>query len=156
MLVDEELARAVRCELALAIGYWWGVTEGVVWRWRKALGVTRTNNEGSRLLCHAAAVAGAEVNHRNGLTEEQCDQRREAAIRLNLGRYLKTGYHGPHWKPKQIALLGKLTDEEVARRTGRTVGAVRIMRTRLGIATVHDRRRGRKRARGFARHSTTG
>src|SRR5438876_8820403 len=55
LLVDEELARAVRCELALAIGYWWGVTEGVVWRWRKALGVTRTNNEGSQRLIHQAA-----------------------------------------------------------------------------------------------------
>src|SRR5262249_30547714 len=46
LLLDEELARAVRHESAAAIGYWWGVSEGVVWRGRQALGVTRTNNGG--------------------------------------------------------------------------------------------------------------
>jgi hypothetical protein len=30
LLVDEELARAVRCESALAIRHWWGASEGAV------------------------------------------------------------------------------------------------------------------------------
>jgi hypothetical protein len=38
LLVEEELVRAVRNESATALAYWWGVSEGVVWRWRKALG----------------------------------------------------------------------------------------------------------------------
>src|SRR5271167_1560045 len=39
LLVDDELARAVRMESAAAIRHWWGVSVCVVWRWRKALGV---------------------------------------------------------------------------------------------------------------------
>ena len=55
VLVDDELARAVRSESAAAIRHWWRVAECAVWRWRKALGVTRTNNEGSRRLIRTAA-----------------------------------------------------------------------------------------------------
>src|SRR5262245_16611373 len=40
LLVDEELARAVRTESAAAVIFWFGVTAGVVWRWRKALGAS--------------------------------------------------------------------------------------------------------------------
>jgi hypothetical protein len=61
LLADDELARAVRQESAAAVRYWWGVSVGVVWRWRKALGVTRTNNEGSRRRMRAAAEAGPPV-----------------------------------------------------------------------------------------------
>src|SRR5215471_13282499 len=41
LLVNEELARAVRCESMLAIHFWWGASAGTVWRWRRALGVRR-------------------------------------------------------------------------------------------------------------------
>jgi hypothetical protein len=34
LLVDDELARAIRHESAAAIRHWWGVSVGVVWRWR--------------------------------------------------------------------------------------------------------------------------
>jgi hypothetical protein len=64
ILVNEELARAVRTEAAVAVCFWWGVSEGVVWRWRKALGVTRTDNAGSHRLIRASASAGGQVNHR--------------------------------------------------------------------------------------------
>ncbi len=47
---------------------------------------------------------------------------------------------GPRWTGQQLALLGKMPDDEVARLTGRTVEAVRIRRTRLGIPTFRDRR----------------
>src|SRR5262245_35878397 len=50
LLVEDELARAIRCESAAAVMHWWGVTVRVVWRWRRALGATRTNNEGTRRL----------------------------------------------------------------------------------------------------------
>jgi hypothetical protein len=49
-LLDDELARAVRTESAEAVRYWWGVSEGVVHRWRKFLDVTRTNNPGTHRL----------------------------------------------------------------------------------------------------------
>lgn len=38
LLVDEELARAVRHESAAAVSHWWGVGMGAVTAWRKALG----------------------------------------------------------------------------------------------------------------------
>ena len=50
LLVDEELARAVRLESAEAVMHWWGVSVTPIWKWRRALGVTRTNNPSSRQL----------------------------------------------------------------------------------------------------------
>jgi hypothetical protein len=125
--LSEELARAVRTELAAAVRYWWGVSEGVVWRWRKALGVTRTNNEGTRRLIQAAAAAGGEALAYRGLSDEQCEQRSRAAVRLNLKRFLRLGYHGPRWTRQQLALLGKEPDEIVAGKVGRGVNAVRVL-----------------------------
>jgi hypothetical protein len=37
IVVTEELARAVRLESAAAIRHWWGVSDGVIHRWRKAM-----------------------------------------------------------------------------------------------------------------------
>src|SRR5438045_3875477 len=44
-----DLVKAVQRESEIAVAHWWGVTEQTVWKWRKALGVPRTN-EGSRRL----------------------------------------------------------------------------------------------------------
>jgi hypothetical protein len=52
---------------------------------------------------------------------------------LDLGRYLWKGYHGPRWTGQDLALLGRASDEEVARRIGRTPNAVRQKRELLGI-----------------------
>jgi hypothetical protein len=145
LLLDEELARAVRCESAAAVRHWWRVSVGAVWRWRKALGVTRTNNDGSRRLIHAAADLGAAAMRERGLTDEECDERSRTARRLNLAQYLRTGYHGPRWTKAQLRLLGKYPDDVVAARVGRTVDAVRCKRTRLGIPTALDRRKGQGR-----------
>jgi hypothetical protein len=56
------------------------------------------------------------------------------ALELGLGRHLIKGYHGPWWTRAEVALLGKMPDEEVARHTGRTVRAVRQKRETLGRA----------------------
>jgi hypothetical protein len=92
LLVDEELARAVRHESAAAVRFWWGVSVGVVWKWRKTLGVTRTDNPGSVRRQRAASQAGAAKTRGVPLPAEQVERRRRTALRLNLGRYLKTGY----------------------------------------------------------------
>src|SRR5262245_33526670 len=63
LLVTEELARAVRNESAVAVCYWWGVSEGVVWRWRKALGVGLLDSPGTRQAKRAAAARGGQANH---------------------------------------------------------------------------------------------
>jgi hypothetical protein len=37
-----------------------------------------------------------------GLTEEECDARSRAPVRLKLKRFLRTGYHGPLWTPEEL------------------------------------------------------
>jgi hypothetical protein len=105
----------------------------VVWRWRRALGVTRTSNEGSRRLIQSAAEAGAEAMREHEFTDDECDERSRRAWRLNLGRNLVKGYHGPRWTKRQLPLLGRLPDEVVAERVGRSREAVRSKREALGI-----------------------
>jgi hypothetical protein len=133
LLVDDELARAVRQESAAAVRFWWGVSVGVVWRWRRALGVTQANNEGSRQRIQAAAEAGAARLRGVPLPPDAVERRRRTALALDLGRYLHKGYHGPRWSDADLALLGTLTDDEVARRTGRSWNAVRQKRQERGI-----------------------
>ena len=66
-------------------------------------------------------------------TQAERQVKRENAMRLNLARHLVTGYHGPRWTEAELALLGTLPDAEVARQIGKTVEAVRVMRTKLGL-----------------------
>jgi hypothetical protein len=106
LLVDEELARAVRHESALAVAHWWGVHLSTVLNWRKALGVTRTNNEGS----HRLVLRNIEATLESRFGED-------AAV---------------VWSPEEIALVGTLPDAEVARRIGRSRAAVSKKREALG------------------------
>jgi len=141
LLVEEELARAVRTESALAVRFWWGVNHGTVARWRKALGVDGYSPPGTRRLRQAASEAGADALRGKQLPPEQVGRRRRTARELGLWRTLQPGYHGPRWTEGQLRLLGTDTDEAVAALVGRTPAAVRVKRTRLGIPAARDRRR---------------
>jgi hypothetical protein len=134
LVVTEELARAIRTEAAAAVRYWWGLSPGVVTRWRRALEVSKTNNPGSNRLVRAASAKGADAIRGVPLSDEQVEQRRRMAREMNLAQYLQTGYHGPRWTEADLALLGEHPDAEVARSIGRTVNAVRLTRERLGLA----------------------
>jgi hypothetical protein len=135
LLLDGELARAVRTEAAAAVCYWWGLSHGVVNRWRKFLDVDRVNNPGTHKLVKASAQAGAEVIKSKVWTDAEREAKREQTKRLNLARHLRPGYHGRWWTEEEMDLLGKFLDDEVAKRTGRTVKAVRVKRGRVGLAT---------------------
>jgi hypothetical protein len=124
-MVNEKLARAIRHESAAAIRHWWGVSVGVVRHWRKALGVGRTDNEGSVRLIRAAAEKGGEAFGAREWTPEERERMRQVNARLGLADHLVTGYHGPRWATWELALLGTVPDREVARRTGRSVDGVR-------------------------------
>jgi hypothetical protein len=114
LLVDAELARAVRHESGRAVMHWWGVCRSAVWKWRQALGVPGSaGTEGSRQLIRAAALTA-------------CGARRT--------KHLQPGYVGPRWTKAELRLLGKLADEDLAVQLGRSVEAVRRMRNRRGIA----------------------
>ena len=141
ILVDEELARAVRTESAAAVGYWWGANRRAVAWWRRALGVTRTNNPSSHLLIQCAAEIGGEASRARGVTDEECDRRSETASRMKLGQYLTPGGGRPLWSQAELRLLGAMPDDEVAGRIGKTVEAVRLQRCRRGISNPEDRRR---------------
>jgi hypothetical protein len=137
----EELARAVRCESAYAISYWWGVGLECVWRWRKALDVTVMKNERTHELIRAASEAGAAKSRDEPLPREQVERRRQTAIDLNLGRNLRRGGNGQPWTQARLARLGKEPDDVLAREFGCPANAVRVMRNMLGIPTARDRRR---------------
>ena len=59
---------------------------------------------------------------------------RARAKQLNLARFIrpcpKPGGSRP-WSARELALLARLTDAEVAARTGRSVNAVRVKRDRV-------------------------
>jgi hypothetical protein len=63
LLLAGDLARAVRQESATAVMFWFGVSRATVARWRAALGVTATNNAGTRRLVRHAAALGGEALH---------------------------------------------------------------------------------------------
>src|SRR5688500_11765036 len=71
ILVDGERTRAVRHESAAVVKRWWGASRTAVNWWRKVLGVTRTNNEGTHNLIMANAKEGASVIQQRELTEEE-------------------------------------------------------------------------------------
>jgi hypothetical protein len=140
LIVTEELARAVRSESAKAVRWWWRVGVKAVWKWRRSLAVTRTNNPGTNTLMREASEKGASQLRGKVLSEDAVERRRRTAIELNLGRMLRHGYHGPRWTDEELGLLGEAADAEVAQATGRSVTAVRVMRNRLGIPTARDGR----------------
>jgi len=135
LLLTGDLVHAVRNESAAAVCWHWGVTAGVVWRWRKALGIRRDGTEGSRRLIQAASAAGGKAIQERGFTDEHCDERSRLARWLNLAQYLPKDGHGrgPPWSREHLQLLGTLPDADVAARIGRTEEAVRVMRSRQGI-----------------------
>jgi hypothetical protein len=133
LLVDEELARAIRSESAAALRHWWGVGERVVWKWRRALGVGRMDNPGSARLIRAASQKGADEMRRKDWPVQARLERRERAGAGDYAARLQPGYHGPRWTQGQLALLGTDADERIAARIGKSRDAVRAQRVRLKI-----------------------
>jgi hypothetical protein len=149
LLVDAELARAVRLESSLALQYWWGVNAETVWRWRQALGVPRFN-EGSARVRKELNAKTADSLRGKKLPTEQVEQRRRSALALNLAQYMHRVERPDRWTPEELALVGTLPDAEVAARIGRTESAVRTKRARRGFRSPCDRRRRENRLRASA------
>jgi hypothetical protein len=62
--------------------------------------------------------------------------------RLKLG-IPRCGIHDPPanaWEPEEVKLLGTAPDAEIARRIGRSAGAVKIHRRLLGIPSLFSKR----------------
>jgi hypothetical protein len=104
LLIEDELARAIRHESATAVAHWWGISRATLRNWRAAFGVGRMDTEGSRRLIHGNALDALNARHKHRWPE----------VRL--------------WTGAELGLLEKLPDAEVSRITGRTPQAVAVMR----------------------------
>jgi hypothetical protein len=140
LLIGDELVRAIRTESSLAIQYWWGVQPETVWRWRLAFGVEgHAGTEGSRRLIQANADKGGDTirgKKRSPGSRRQGETRKAKGLPGPTGRW-----KGQEWTQEQLRLLGTMPDAKVAKKIGRTVNAVRVRRTKLGIAKSEDKRR---------------
>src|SRR5262245_21658146 len=116
LLVTEELARAVRTESAAAVCHWWGVTPGVVWRWRKALGVGPMDSPGTRQARQAAAVRGGRA-----VRDQAIRRRRALGLRVPVGEPPPNS--APPWSAEEDELVRTLSPRAAARRTGRPLKA---------------------------------
>lgn len=133
--VNDELARAIRTESSRALQCWFGVSEHVVSRWRKAFGVAgRATTPGSKAAHRSACVAAGEALKAKQWTDEELDRKSRVAKK-----------HGnrppPRWTPgrggwteEHIALLGTASDAAIALRLERTEFAVKAKRLRLKIS----------------------
>lgn len=162
-----DLVKAVKCESAIAVCYWWGVTAQTVSAWRKALDVPRMNEGTGRLyreyapdrLDLHARIKARKAMRFPDVREKIAAAKRgkprpkhviEAMRKMNKGRplsdlhrdkigeTLRVRGHRPPWLPPawtkaEDSLLGKMADVSVAKRTGRTIGAVRCRRAVLRI-----------------------
>jgi hypothetical protein len=109
--------------------------------WRRELGVRGIESEGTHRLVRTVGKENGDALRGQRLPPEQVELRQRNSIKNDLAQYLVTGYHGPRWTKADIALLGKMTDEEVGRRTGRTVEGVRQKREGLGIPSPSEDRK---------------
>lgn len=125
LLIEDELARAIRHESAAAVAHWWGVHLSTVLNWRKALGVTRKNNEGTHRLVLGTITKTLEARFGDK------PGRRGSSPFPARGRPAV-------WTPEEIVLLGALPDAEVAQKTGRSPSAVAKKRLQLGRAAVNS------------------
>ena len=133
LFVDDELARAIRTESALAIKHHWRVGMSLVAKWRRSFGIGRTGTEGSARLHRAAAPTRALALQNKEWSEEERQLKRRIAVEGDFGARLEPGYHGPLWSDEELALLGTDTDKVIALRLGKNRSAVRSQRVRRKI-----------------------
>jgi hypothetical protein len=134
LLVEEELARAVRGESVLALKHWWGVSQTIAWRWRKALGAERYN-PGSERLRRMTSATGAEAN-RGVPRPDAAERMRQAHQERDLTKGIQPCPRpngAEPWTPEEDALLRTLAPAEAATRTGRTLRTVHKQRSLLGL-----------------------
>jgi hypothetical protein len=133
-LVDEQLTRAIRGESAFALEYWFGLAANKVTLWRKPLDVEGWNGtEGTRRLVQAGQERRVAKLRGKRLPPGQVERQRQTARKLDRRRHLAAANQERAWPAEHLALLGTLTDAEVAARTGRGENAMRVKRCKLGI-----------------------
>ncbi|QJX00042.1 hypothetical protein [Frigoriglobus tundricola] len=132
--VNADLVRAIRTESATALKHWFGVSTGVVWKWRKAFGVGgRATTKGSTRAIRAAAERGGAAVKAKEWTDEELGRRAALSKRLGLRPPPRWTPGRGGWTKKELALLGTDHDEAIAKKIGRTRGAVTSKRVQRKI-----------------------
>lgn len=141
LILTSTLAEAVRTEAAQDIMAWFGVSEGTVWGWRKALGVTARNNPGTqrRYKELAASKLTPEAAARGRAKAAQPEARAKALDTIAKGmRRRKPHPNTIHWTPKMDAVLGTMPDEQAARALGISKTKVSVRRRYLKIPSYRS------------------
>jgi len=115
-----DLARAIRQESNQAVCHWWGVTEKVVTKWRKALGVGANNTGTARLRTEYAKEDWFVAGRRKAISRAGNPERR---------RKLSEVFRGKPRPPHVVEALRRAS-------TGRKVSA----RTRAKLAAAMHKR----------------
>jgi transposase-like protein len=132
--VCDELVRAIKTESAAALGHHFGVSAGVVWRWRKAFGVGgRATTTGSKRAIRAAAQLGAEAIKAKEWTDDELDAKAQTAKRIGLRPPNRWTAARGGWTAEQVALLGTDQDDAIALKLGRSRGATTTQRVKRRI-----------------------
>jgi hypothetical protein len=133
--VCAELVKAIRTESAMALKHHFGVSDGVVWRWRRAFGVGgRATTKGSRQAIRGAAKKGATAMQAKVWTDAELDAKAETAKRIGLRPGPRWTPERGGWTPEEISLLGTDHDKVIAAQIGRTLSAVTAQRVKRKIA----------------------
>jgi hypothetical protein len=112
LIVTGDLENAIRLESGIAIGYWWGVSEYTVSKWRRELGVGPTT-EGTRRLRrdYALEPAGQEA------LEKAIARAREPDVRAKMGATRRgRPLHEDTYRKSVEARKGKPLTEEHRRK----------------------------------------
>jgi hypothetical protein len=112
VIVTGDLERAILRESAVALMYWWGVSEYTVSKWRRELGVG-FSNEGSRRLRHDHALEPAGM----AAIQKAIARAKEPEVRAKSGRARRGRPLHPNTRRAQIqAITGKPLSEEHRRK----------------------------------------
>ena len=132
--VNDELATAIRTESAAALRYWFGVSSGVVWKWRKSFGVGgHATTQGSKKAIRAAAKKGAAGVKAKVWTDAELDAKSALSKALRLRPPDRWKGRGG-WTADEVKLLAIHSDAELAAEIGRSVAAVRGKRRAVALA----------------------
>jgi hypothetical protein len=158
LVICGDLLRALRIESVYAVSYYWGLSRAIVSYYRQQLEVPRVNPGTDRLFREfvipasrtpeALAKQSAAREGRSS-TESMRDRERLRRIqrlpkseehKRRMSERLRRHFRllGPfrRWTAAELALIGTMPDREVARRTDRTLSAVRAKKFALRSRTT--------------------
>ena len=101
----------------------------------------RKNNPGTQRLTRVAVLKASAVQVAARGSAEWVDRHRRTSATKNAESGTRPLYHGAEWTDEELALLGTMSDDDLAERLGRTLAAVEMKRNLHHIPIFLDRRR---------------